>query len=799
MKRKSWITRTLSLGLGLSLLSTVTLAASGTSYSGTGADITAPAGQEATLIVDGTVTRFDGVDQTFDQATVVYTDDVDSADDRLSSFTAGGTDETDNDYAYHTALFVDDTGVVDSKSVTQAIGDGATYDETHAENVTIRSTDPSFNGIMVSGGIQYTIAKATITFDTDGDGRQSCDFSGKGTAIAAYGEGTKVTVEDSDISVSGVANMTLFADSGATMTVRNSKLHSAGGTLHEGYLNSPSQNTMVAPPWILGIMGNSRCTNLEGNYTTMNFIDCETSAAKWAVLSTDSGSNMKLNIVNTTMDLTGSDQPIQADDTYEDADGDPNPFTSRSGYGTYVIGSADEQFLGVTMNVGTYGSIFTGGTGTYTSLEKGQTYELLDANGQVSETYEATEDKITTINSDTFGFMSHQGTDTITLEKGTQVNSVYASLLMKNTQGDTVVNVTSGASLNPDNGILMQVMDNDDSTTGMDTATFSFNTTHQEPEGWPSENGNVSTEMTQDTGNVAAGDVEGMIGADGTMGGEAPMGDPPEGGPMGDPPDGGPGGAGGDGGDGGSSGPVVDQLNVTDSQLVGDIYNGSGYYGETAVGVEVNLGENAVLTGLVAQTETIHTDATQYTSQVLPAGTSAQEAGQLTSFTIAQYYNIGHVANRYYNNGDNTLTVNLTDNAVWNVTGDCLLSTLSLGENATLAAQDGTLIMTVDGVETEIAPGTYQGEIWLTYTPDPQEPETVTDAPEEASADPEAPAAVTEAPASTQETPAETSAEAPTSTQEETTSTQSAAPIVVVVLIVVAAAVVAVVLKKKKK
>ena len=388
MKQKKLMARVLGLGLCASLLSTVTLAAAGVPYTGAAADIAAPEGQVATLLVDGVVTRFDGVDKTYAEgegASVVYTDSLDEAGARLSSFSAGGADASDDDYAYHTALFVNETGVVDEKSVTEAI-QGGSYDGTKAEGLTIEGTDPSFNGIIVAGGIDYTISKATIRFDTDGDGLQSCDFSGKGTAITSFGEGTKLTVEDSDISVSGVANMALFADSGSTMTVRSSKLHSDGGTLHDGYKNSPSQNNMVAPPWILGIMGSSRCTNLEGNNTTMNVIDSETSAAKWAVLSTDSGSNMKLNVVNTTMDLTGNDKIMQADGTYQDENGDPNPFTKRSGYGTYVIGSADEQFLGVTMNVGTYGSIFTGGTGTYTNLEAGKTYELMDANGQNTET-----------------------------------------------------------------------------------------------------------------------------------------------------------------------------------------------------------------------------------------------------------------------------------------------------------------------------------------------------------------------------------------------------------------------------
>lgn len=104
---------------------------------------------------------------------------------------------------------MNETGVVDEKSVTEAIS-GGNYDGTKAEGVTIEGTDPSFNGIIVAGGIDYTISKATIRFDTDGDGLQSCDFSGKGAAITSFGEGTKLTVEDSDISVSGVANLTMF-------------------------------------------------------------------------------------------------------------------------------------------------------------------------------------------------------------------------------------------------------------------------------------------------------------------------------------------------------------------------------------------------------------------------------------------------------------------------------------------------------------------------------------------------------------------------------------------------------------
>ena len=283
--------------------------------------------------------------------------------------------------------------------------------------------------------------------------------------------------------------------------------------------------------------------------------------------------------------------------------------------------------------------------------------------------------------------------------------------------------------------------------------------------------------------------MEGMIGADGNMGG-GDTGAPPEG--M--PPEGDPGGPGGPGGEGGSSGPVVNHLNVTGTELTGDIYNGSGYYGQTAVGIEVTLGKDAVLNGAVAQTETIHTDAINYTSKVLPAGTSAEDAGQLTSFTIAEYYNIGHVANRFYNNGDNTLAMNLTDNAVWNVTGDCLLSSLTIGDDAKVEAQNGTLEMTVDGEPTELAPGTYEGEIRISYTEN--EPAPAEDSVEESAASEIAAPAATPAES---EAPAEAPAEASEAPAETSGMSGGAIAGIVIAVLAVAAIIVAVVVKKKKK
>ncbi|MFT4197828.1 MAG: hypothetical protein QM601_07965 [Pseudoxanthomonas sp.] len=62
--------------------------------------------------------------------------------------------------------------------------------------------------------------------------------------------------------------------------------------------------------------------------------------------------------------------------------------------------------------------------------------------------------------------------------------------------------------------------------------------------------------------------------------------------------------------------------------------------------------------------------------------------------------------------GSNTLTVALDAKSRWTVTDTSTLTGLDIAEGAQLAAAKGQrLVMTVDGVETPIAPGHYQGKI----------------------------------------------------------------------------------------
>lgn len=617
---------------------------------------------------------------------------VNGLDDGLCSWKTGGTEAgtlNGDDYSFTPAIYISEGAYDKEKSVA---GDAASVTDTEASNLKLTIEKEAVNGIMVNNST-YSIADSVINVATpDADGSLTCDFSGLGAAIAVYGD-SDLTVTNTEINADGVANLAVFADNGASALLDQVTLHSDGGTLYENYINSPNQGTMVAPPWILGIMGTSRGTNLEGDDSTMTVVDSKVSASNWAILSTDSGSNMYLNVANTTMDLTGNEEPLQADGLYSVE----NPYTERNGYGTYVIGNAVETFLGTTMNVGTYATIFTGGEAYYGNLKAGESYDLKAADGSTHHTYTAKEDVQTVINSDTFGFMAHQGDNVCTIN-GAVVNSAFTGFVIKS-GNNTTVNIENDAKITAENGILLQLFDNDDSTTAFnpndELVGMSFGTTHEEYEGFPTK--------------AIDPDAEPEGGMGGMPGGEMPEG--AEGGaPGGDMP----------GGMGGQTGPNTSVYNIKDTALTGAIYNGIGWdANELSQGkvrqmfLEVNLSGTATLTGAIASTSCIHTTyegqsylkdnkITAFDDENEAAEFAAQY--QATSFSISEYFNICQVANLVKSNGLNDIQVTVADSAVWTVNDTSLIKSLTISGDGQVVVEEG-VTLTVDGTAYEA--GTY--------------------------------------------------------------------------------------------
>lgn len=542
------------------------------------------------------------------------------------------TGKADN-YKHRTALYVDDTGIVDSYSVLDAIlqKSGSTVDADGVDNITVNSSTSGFSSIIVenNGGSstkRFSIKNSIFNALTDSDGSDVSDFTGYGSTIGAYGN-VNLDIDNVEVNTTGVAKVAFLADNGADILVKNSKFSVLGGTLFEGYKNNAAFSDMVAPPWVLGISGNARGTNLLGEDSTSTFVDSDFETTGWGVLSVDAGSDGVINVINSTLKTL-----------------------SNTGYGIYAIGDAVETFYGTTFNVGTYPAILTGGSLRFTSSEGIDTYDTVNGLGEkvYSDITSNREDGVTKVTSQ-FGVMAHDGGDII-LEKGTVFNTKNAAFLIKNGVVDISVD---DSILNVEDGIILQMIDNDDSAVGVDpdgTVMPTFNTTYSEAEGY----------LTEAYGDTTTDAVTAKF---------------------------------------------------TNVDLVGDMYNATGYVAD-AKGLKVTFGEGATLEGAISSSSAMHVQMElgedgYYYDYVKDAGGNYVQA---TDFTINEYYLLGHVANKAYSNGTNTVSAILEDDAVWTVTDTSYLNSLTVGSEA---AVDGK--MTVNGVDTLIVPGTtYTGDVVLT-------------------------------------------------------------------------------------
>ena len=129
----------------------------------------------------------------------------------------------------------------------------------------------------------------------------------------------------------------------------------------------------------------------------------------------------------------------------------------------------------------------------------------------------------------------------------------------------------------------------------------------------------------------------------------------------------------------------------------GDVFNGSGYWSQTGNSLEVSIGKSASLSGAISLTETRHID---------------ENGKQNTHFTINEYYYLGHVENRNYRNDTASISVILKDGGKWTVTGESLISELTVEKGTIEGAKGAKVVMKIDGKEKQIKQGeTYKGDI----------------------------------------------------------------------------------------
>ena len=574
----------------------------------------------------------------------------------------GSSWSTDYDYTtYRTGIQLGE----DAEIAIGAENMGATLTTTDAlytlSGLDLVSVSKNFNPVVINNpGTDVLIdnpyiqagSKSNEDLNTNGNADVN-DFVGYGTAVTIYGSsvatgasvdadgmsgGTTVTGDTYETTVDlsdggviytyGVARPAVEVDNGGDVIIlgdgddNTTEIAAYGGTLVQGFLNTADTTKMVSPPWVLGIVGNARTTNMLGKGSTMVVQDATAYATGWGVLSTDAGSNPNLYAINSTVNMN-TDEEV----------GDV------SGYGSYAIGNAHEYFLGSTFNVATYLTIAANGNDNMVTLgatTEGETINIAkqiwaeDGTDSELEDYTsvvASKTAQTVINSENFG-IDIWGQATVNVNDATEMNTKSAAFLVKG--ADAEINISADAKIaaasdgnahaeevinGTSNGVIFQAIDNEDSAAtgisfpdGYSGPVFS-GAEFDEAEGWQ-----VSTSTTSaHTANV----------------------------------------------------------NISDKDMAGNIYNGTGYFAD---GVEVNvaLKSGATLTGAVSSTTIKH---------------SSDGRDQNTSISISDYNQIGHVVNMTQaSSGANDVNLTIEDGATWVVDGTAnYLASLTIGNNATIS------------------------------------------------------------------------------------------------------------------
>ena len=336
-------------------------------------------------------------------------------------------------FPFRQAIHVDADGVLKASSVLAGVVGGRLTDA-YAKDVRISSTGEAYNGVFAAGS--YTLQRPRISFT--GNGRS--DFVGYGAAVLGTGTDTTLVVEGADIDTEGAVRTAVIADGGSNVIVKDSRILTKNGVLPDDYQSTVNTPYMEDAPWMLGISGNVRATNLLGTATKATYINSSVFSEAWGALSVDNGSNTQLTAINCEFGNTGVD-----------------------GYGTYAIGNATERILGSRLEVATYAAINRGGAIYYGDSTRAAVAQL---NGDLELGLTARElaaipVRPTVINSRRWGFMWH-GAGSVDISGGTVVNSEKSTFLDKGQQVTITVDGSEGARLNPRNGILLQMMENDD-------------------------------------------------------------------------------------------------------------------------------------------------------------------------------------------------------------------------------------------------------------------------------------------------------------------------------------------------
>ena len=468
-----------------------------------------------------------------------------------------------------------------------------------ARDFAVTTIDPHFNGLVIAGDTDYLVDNAYMAFEGKGDN----DFEGCGAGIACY-DNARVNIRNSRFHFNAVTRCTVHCGGDSIVRIENSELR------------NDSPHTDMRPAWVMGLDGTNRAIQL-CDRASVEFINCDLKSNGWGVISVDGTFQTRMLLKDTRMELSG---------------------TRARGYGAFIFGDCKAEFDHCEINVNGYPLLINTERNAIAKVTGG-----------------------TVITAPLYGTMFFRDeAGTLIMDKGSVINSRQACLVFKASNSFCYLD---DVSLNAENGVICQMMDNDDPGVMVDHFCPPVDEIDTPIEGRDLTTGDKSRDVF---------------------------------------------------------------LYISNSQLKGDFLNSSTNLKancRVAGNTHFDLNDDALNETIgeslsVSQDLVYQDDETQGAKNLVIELKNASIIGVVSS-AVQKYrdgvtriddrnqYELTNVIQTPAPAVNNGVILSLDKDSKWVVTGKSYLTALDIAEDAIVDAKR----MTVNGVETPIGPGSYRGEI----------------------------------------------------------------------------------------
>lgn len=416
--------------------------------------------------------------------------------------------------------------------------------------------------------------------------------------------------------------------------------------LTDASLSLPLAADPAGPDWTLGVTGQAEPVTISGPDAGLDLVRGRVGSAGWGLISNDGGSFSAVDAkLSLAPDATAAGGRVLGYDKND---------TLGSGWGLYCGPGSESWLYGVTISGVTYGAVLDGAESLWLGSSTG-TIPLYDAAGGYTGVTTG-RGRACSIDG-VFGLLLDGDAAQVTVNEGAAIHSRDAAVLYKRGSGALVFDNARVAS---DSGVLLQMMDDDGD---------------QRADGGYYDERDVGGQTGFPGVNYDCAPASGSVGSDDPA--LPPAGEDP-----------------------------AESLDMTFTYGLyeGDIYNGTGWYGQRGDSLSVTVGRDAVLWGDASLTSTIK--AVPYRAESLATlsgleGVRYAALGlggrpcqaryaayiQLSAYTRDQYYLQGHVQNEPCAKSGATLDVTVAENGVWVVRERSLVSSLTVESGGTVYAR----------------------------------------------------------------------------------------------------------------